>query len=225
LRAWLTRRRTQQWRLSERRMGRWRSVIHPCVHGTMVEPTRRWDVVQGHPMRVGDDGRRCSGPETMGWKGPDTGTPCTYETIGLRALSYSAGFPMHVRDDGPRRSAPPCVQGNDGHLLNAPPRITHARTRQWLNAHGTMSTRANRIKLKKMNPSTMPPRWRCLADAYGGVSRLASALGIGRATLHRWAHGRSMPAALVRTAVNRLARERKVAAPFPRTDRADERGA
>lgn len=45
--------------------------------------------------------------------------------------------------------------------------------------------------------------------------QLADACGVGRMAIHRWANGDRTPAALVRRAVNAMARRRGIAEPWP----------
>jgi|HubBroStandDraft_6_1064221.scaffolds.fasta_scaffold925227_2 hypothetical protein len=63
-------------------------------------------------------------------------------------------------------------------------------------------------------PSTLEGPWKQLATAMGGVAELAKAIGIGPATLYRWAHGGTPPNLFTQKAVNEMARKRKIKPPF-----------
>ena len=52
------------------------------------------------------------------------------------------------------------------------------------------------------NITTLPSPWLEMSERAGGVTALASELGIERMTLHRWAHGKAVPTKLVRQNVN-----------------------
>lgn len=69
--------------------------------------------------------------------------------------------------------------------------------------------------------------WRKLADAVGGVGKLAEACGVNRDTIRRWASGEFEPKPVVKMAVGTLAREHGVDLPpfGEAAKRAAERGA
>lgn len=66
-------------------------------------------------------------------------------------------------------------------------------------------------------PSTLPEPWLSLATAYGGVQRLAEACGVSERQLRRWGTG-VRPGAMVRKAVNAMARRRGIAEPWPESE-------
>jgi hypothetical protein len=54
-------------------------------------------------------------------------------------------------------------------------------------------------------PPELPPPWRELAAAYGGVGGLAARCGVHRNTVRRWAIGELTPGEVVRAYVRGLA--------------------
>jgi hypothetical protein len=64
-------------------------------------------------------------------------------------------------------------------------------------------------------PSTLPEPWLSLAASYGGVEKLAEACGVRRQAIYRWAKWGRKPGAITRTAINGMARRRKIAEPWP----------
>jgi hypothetical protein len=65
-----------------------------------------------------------------------------------------------------------------------------------------------------MRPTTLPPRWKALADAFGGVAQLAEACCVSPMTVWRWGAGEATPGTIVRRHVEQLARKRKLASPW-----------
>lgn len=64
-------------------------------------------------------------------------------------------------------------------------------------------------------PTTLPSPWRELAQAYGGVGKLAEACGVSLRALERWASGERSPSLFAQRHVRALARRRGVRDPFP----------
>lgn len=63
-------------------------------------------------------------------------------------------------------------------------------------------------------PASLTSPWRELAAHAGGVGKLATALGVTRLTIYRWAHGERTPSALEQTAIDTWARRRGLVAPY-----------
>ena len=61
--------------------------------------------------------------------------------------------------------------------------------------------------------TNMRGAWKALADALGGVGKLADALGRNRSTIERWASGERVPPVEVQAAVGELAARHGVAMP------------
>ena len=64
-------------------------------------------------------------------------------------------------------------------------------------------------------PSTLATPWRELAEAMGGVGKLAASCGVTMRALERWASGERTPGPIVQKHVRSLARRHGVAAPWP----------
>jgi hypothetical protein len=64
-------------------------------------------------------------------------------------------------------------------------------------------------------PISLPSPWLELAQAVGGVGKLAEACGVTTRALERWASGDRTPGSIVRDHVRALARRHKVAEPWP----------
>ena len=62
--------------------------------------------------------------------------------------------------------------------------------------------------------SSLPAPWRELAEAAGGVGKLAEAFGVSPRTIHRWAHGERTPSVLEQRGINAWALAHKCKAPY-----------
>lgn len=54
-------------------------------------------------------------------------------------------------------------------------------------------------------PTTLPSPWLELADAAGGVGKLAAMLGVSPMTIWRWAHGKASMSGPAKLAVESIA--------------------
>jgi hypothetical protein len=68
-------------------------------------------------------------------------------------------------------------------------------------------------------PPELPPPWRELAAAYGGVIGLAARCGVHRNTVRRWALGELTPGEILRRHVRALAQRRGLASPWKDSSR------
>jgi len=65
------------------------------------------------------------------------------------------------------------------------------------------------------NRSTLPLVWLRMAEAAGGVNRLAAELGYGRNAIYHWGHGTRVPHPAVQRTINQWAERHGLEAPFP----------
>ncbi len=74
--------------------------------------------------------------------------------------------------------------------------------------------RRNATEDDMARPTTLTGPWKDLADALGGVSKLADELAVDAWTIGRWARGDFKPHAAIQKSVNQLAKRHKLPAPF-----------
>lgn len=63
-------------------------------------------------------------------------------------------------------------------------------------------------------PSTLPPEWRLLAEAYGGAAGLAAKLGVEPSTVSKWGRGKNLPRGSARVLIEALAKRAGVPCPL-----------